>query len=146
MNPVTILLLLSLSAVAIAAADGQVGRSDEKDKFGPFKCRADAQEWTLTDFSDKQKAIGMSATGVLVNGQLRLLPDISSGVIVHELEDRATEMEICEQEDADFQKQFNTYVLIERLYREETKSRYVKFLLDHHLLEQFTLKDTKAFK
>ncbi len=81
-----------------------------------------------------------------VNGQYRTLPPLSYGVTAIQLQERIYEMGVCSHEDADFQKKYNTYQLIQDKYRDEVTFRYKYFLMNHHLEEQFAKDDADRFK
>ena len=115
-------------------------------KYGYFDCRAEAQKWT-SDPSDSQDARNLSANAaILVNGQIRAIPAITPHVTATGLMERAYEMAVCVHEDADFEKQFNTYSFLQDHYNEERSARYSLFLLKHNLMEQFVKEDAEDYK
>lgn len=115
-------------------------------KFGYLQCRADAQTWTSDPFDNKDARNMMVNTAIMVNGQFRSIPSITQHVTVVGLMKRAHEMSVCEQEDADFEKQFSTYSSLARAYDQERCFRYKLFLTTHHLDEQFIKEDEDANK
>jgi len=115
-------------------------------KFGYLKCRADAQKWTADPFDTKDARTVSANTAIMVNGQFRSIPRITPHVTVRGLLERAHEMEVCADEDADFEKQFATYSSIAKAYREEHCFRYMYFLTRHHLDEQFAKEDAEENK
>lgn len=115
-------------------------------KFGYLKCRADAQKWTADPFDAKDARNLSVNTAKMVNGQFRSVPRITPHVTVKGLLERAYEMEVCTEEDADFEKQFATYSAMAKAYREEHCFRYMYFVTRHHLDEQFLKEDAEENK
>ncbi len=118
----------------------------EKDKFGVFQCRADAQKWTFDPFDKMLDPKFVIGTAVAVNGQLRVVPHLSYGVNLRALLTRKYEMSVCTHEDSDFEKQFSMYSIIAGSYSEEEAFRYQNFIVKHHLDVQFNKEDTEEFK
>jgi hypothetical protein len=121
-------------------------KTTDKPQFGEYRCRSDAQRWTVGDETPHNQLSAPRYLGVLVNGQIRMLAEISAGISVEELETRASEMAVCQLEDVEFQNKFNTYAMIERQYQSEVTYRYRMFLLNHGLLEQFKKEDAQGIK
>jgi len=118
-----------------------VSMSQEKKPLPTYsiqQCRVDTQEWTLPDPAPTPGHV------IIVNGQNRLVPITTAHAPIPKLLDRIYEMTICENVDADFQRQFSTYSTMIGLYKEEHHSRYVAFLLKHNLHEQFIKEDAIA--
>ncbi len=82
----------------------------------------------------------------MVNGQFRSIPPITPYVAVTGLLERVYEMEVCTQEDADFEKQFATYSAMAKAYSEEHCFRYMHFVTRHHMDEQFLKEDAEESK
>jgi hypothetical protein len=121
-------------------------KQTEKDKFGFFQCRADAQKWTFDPFDKTLAPKYITGTAVMVNGQFRVHPHLSYGVTMRDLIQRTYEMGVCTHEDAKFEKQFTMYSLMEKLYSEEQTFRYMNFIMKHHLDEQFAKEDKEEFE
>ena len=124
---------------------------DESNKHpGPrirdLQCRADTQNWTLDPFDKSDPAALLGGVGLQVNGQFRLMPELTPNVTVSVLIDRAYEMSVCIHEDADFEKQFGTYSLMFKRYEEERIFRYMYFLMRHNLQDQFNREDVERNK
>lgn len=113
--------------------------------YTALQCRADTQAWT-TDGSDKASMI-FGATGILVNGQARWIP---TGATPHlpmkALMERIYEMVVCQTSDAAFQKEFNTYTRLESNYEDERTFRYMAFIQNHNLMDQFVTEDETVNK
>jgi len=118
----------------------------ETPKFGYFQCRADAQKWTYDPFDKTLEPKYITGSAIMVNGQFRVLPQLSYGVTSAALQQRIYEADVCTTEDADFEKQFFTYTRLKQAYAEERTFRYMNFLMKHNLLEQFAKEDTEQFK
>ena len=119
---------------------------EDKPKFGYFQCRADVQKWTYDPFDKSLDPKYITGTAIMVNGQFRVMPQLSYGVTTTALQQRTYEAEVCIQEDAEFEKQFFTYSRLKEAYEDERSFRYMNFLMKHHLLEQFTKEDAEEFK
>jgi len=118
--------------------------NDGTKSYSALECRADAQRWTADPF-DKSDERNLSInTAVMVNGQIRSMPHITAHVNFLQLSERVHEMSMCEEVDAEFQKQFNTYKVMADLYEDERSFRYFKFLMDHSLYSQFLKEDATA--
>jgi hypothetical protein len=88
----------------------------------------------------------LTGTGVMVNGQFRIKSTVTAHVPFHGLLERGYEMAVCERTDADFDRQFNTYTLMLKLYDEEESGRYVGYILNHNLYDQFLKEDAETYK
>lgn len=121
-------------------AVGEAKKPPEQ-RFGYLKCRADAQMWTSDPFDTKDERNRFGGTAIMVNGQFRSRPESTPHVAVAGLMERVHEMEVCTQEDADFEKQFATYSSLSKAYDEEICFRYDGFLMRHNLREQFFKED-----
>jgi len=137
-------MLSSVCVLSIAAQSQD--KVEEKPKFGYFQCRADAQKWTYDPFDKSLDAKYLTGDAIMVNGQFRVLPHLSYGVTSAVLIQRIYESDVCTREDAEFEKQFVTYSRLMQSYRDERTFRYMHFLMNHHLLDQFTKEDTEEFK
>ena len=141
------LLLLTICGLApLQTALCLQNKQVDKPKFGLFQCRADAQKWTFDPFDKTLDPKFLTGAAILVNGQFRTLPQLTYGATVGSLVERTYEMDVCKQEDPDFEKQFRTYSSIEDSYRAERTFRYMLFLTKHHLDEQFAKEDAEEFK
>jgi len=121
-------------------------KKQTEPKFGYLQCRADAQKWTSDPFDNKDARNLTVNTAIMVNGQLRSIPSITPHAPVGVLMDRAYEMAVCEHEDAEFEKQFNTYSSLEGAYTHERYFRYMYFVMKHNLEEQFIKEDAEDNK
>ncbi|HEY0308596.1 MAG TPA: hypothetical protein VGB94_10580 [Acidobacteriaceae bacterium] len=109
------------------------------------QCSADTQAWT-TDGSDRQTTM-IGAVLIMVNGQIRYMPmGGTSHATMGDLVMRIHEMSVCQTSDADFQKQFNTYAVLQKHYEEERMTRYILFLYKHNLMDQFVKEDAAENK
>lgn len=149
----------SLSPIQLTPEQVKVLREQEKQfqqsinqqntksiTYSVLQCRADTQRWTSDPFDRSDERNLSVNTGVLVNGQMRSMAPLTAHVDFRILLERIHEMSVCQEVDAEFQKQFNTYALIGKLYEEEKSFRYLKFLLDHSLYDQFLKEDAVANK
>lgn len=121
-------------------------RKQTEPKFGDLQCRADAQKWTADPFDTKDARNLSINTAIMVNGQFRSIPAITPHVTVSGLMNRAYEMSVCIQEDADFEKQFRTYSALSKAYSDERSFRYMYFVMRHNLEDQFIKEDAEANK
>jgi hypothetical protein len=108
--------------------------------FSIQQCRSDAQAWT-----EGTQVVTVGHV-ILVNGQSRMMPIVTSHTPIPKLLDRIYEMTVCERADADFQSQFRTYATMRELYENEHHVRYVKFIVEHNLFERFLQEDAAANK
>ncbi len=115
-------------------------------KFGYLKCRADAQTWTSDPFDTKDERNHFGGTAIMVNGQLRMRTPLTLHVTMVGLMERTYEMEVCRQEDAEFEGQFATYSSMSKSYGDEMSFRYDYFLTRHNLREQFFKEDADLNK
>ncbi len=124
---------------------------DSKKNPGPTfsaeDCRRDTQSWTSDPAEMWAGKNLLGGTLIIANGQSRLLPSpLTPRLPMPKLLDRIHEMTVCQTTDADFQRQFSTYSTIHRIYNEEEQFRYMKFLMDHGLFDQFIKEDAEANK
>lgn len=116
-------------------------------KYNVYQCRADAQAWT-TDGSDLTNGTNLlGSTAIMVNGQIRTVPlGGTPHVTMTGLVYRIAEMSSCQTIDEAFQKQFNTYAMLQSMYEEERLTRYTLFLYKHNLMDQFSREDKEEHK
>jgi hypothetical protein len=140
--------VLSATSAICQSKQGQQARDavEESKEFPDLKCRADTQRWTADpfDYSDPKNLSGSRA--IMVNGQLRLIPITTAHVTVRGLLERVREMDACTRQDPDFEKKFATYSAMAEAYKEEHCSRYMLFVIRHHLDEQFAKEDAEENK
>jgi hypothetical protein len=126
--------------------EAEESKKHSEPKFGSLQCRADAQKWTIDPFDNKDGRNLAVNTAIMVNGQFRTISHITPHVTVIGLQERTHEMEVCTEEDSDFEKQFSTYSTIAETYEEERTFRYMYFLSRHNLDKQFIKEDAEDNK
>jgi hypothetical protein len=114
--------------------------------FSAEQCRSDTQKWTAEsgDAHDPRNLI--RSTSVMVNGQYRAMPVVTANLPFTDLLSRIYEMAVCERTDAAFETQFGTYTLMGRLYTEQKMDRYVGFIMNHSMYNQFLKEDGEKNK
>jgi hypothetical protein len=127
MSKITTLITCGCLGLSVSAT-GKKAATNEKEEFGYFQCRADAQKWTYDPFDKTLEPKYSTGSAIMVNGQFRVLPHLSYGVTTMGLQKRTYEAVVCMHEDAEFEKQFFTYSRLKEAYEEERSFRYLNFL------------------